>query len=154
MARRVYSDAERAAALAAVTANGGDVTAKLARDLGVPRQTLVRWASGEVAAVRTPEVGQLKKDAEEAIDAMCERVARFGLQYVLRWHETEPDPDPKLLSAVMTSVGISIDKMRIMREQSTARITIDDLRKAVEAEGFEWGDVIAEAEAIVDACDR
>jgi len=153
MARRVYSDAERAAALAAITANGGDVTAKLSRDLDIPVGTLRRWASGEVAAAQTADVGRLKKDALETIDAMCERVARYGLAYVLAWHETTPDPDPKLLSAVMTSVGISIDKMRLMREQSTARVTVDDVRKAIEDDGFEFVDVLEEARAIVEHCD-
>lgn len=153
MARKTYSDADRAAALAAITANGGDVTAKLGRDLGIPVGTLRSWAAGDVKVARTANVRTLKKDAEEAIDAMCERVARFGLAYVLSWHETQPDPDPRLLSAVMTSVGISIDKMRLLREQSTARITVEDMRKAIEADGFEFSDVLDEARKIVDNCD-
>ena len=158
MARRVYSDAERAVAIAEAKALGAscgnDVTASIARKVGVSKRTLVRWVDGKVACVKTGNVANLTKDAEEAIDAMCERIARQAFSIVADASEDGEALTP--LDAVRWSTvgAIAVDKMRIMREQSTARITIDDLRKAVEAEGFEWGDVIAEAEAIVDACDR
>src|SRR3990172_8953873 len=97
-ARRTYSDADRATALAQLKAagwsEGTHVTARMARDVGIPLGTLRGWVSGGVACVQTADVRTLEKQAEEAIDAMCERVARKGLAYVERWYEHMGDVAP------------------------------------------------------------
>lgn len=124
------------------------MTAAIARKVEIPKTTLVRWVNGDAACVRTADVGRLEKQAEEAIDAMCERVARKGLEYVLRWHEGEPAPDPRMLSAVMTSVGIALDKMRLLRDQSTSHVTFESIARAVEADGFTIDEWIAEVNRI------
>ena len=146
-----YSDEDRATALAVYEANGRNLS-RTERELGIPRSTLRRWvkepARAAPAELRHEKVADLGNVLEGLVYRMLD-IADVTL--------TELDGKPLQvgeMTRMMTAVGILIDKMRLLREQSTARITIDDLRKAVEAEGFEWGDVIAEAEAIVDACDR
>ncbi len=49
MAKRRYSDQEKAEALAALDANGGNLL-KTSEQIGIPRQTIQEWASGRVWA--------------------------------------------------------------------------------------------------------
>jgi len=138
--------------MAVLDANGGNV-AQTARDfehLSLSESTIRNWRNGH--GVIPPKLVDEKRDE---LSDVFERLARKATGVIEGTLDAlDGTVDRAMLATLWTGAGISVDKMRIMREQSTARITIDDLRKAVEAEGFEWGDVIAEAEAIVDACDR
>lgn len=117
--RRKYSDSERAAALAAVDLNGGNVD-RTARDLGIPRKTLDEWVKGRSSNWEMAELRQAqKKDIADKIedlvhiilDAMPDKVEKAGL------------------SACAVSVGVGIDKMRLMRNQPTGILEVDDKRK-------------------------
>ena len=46
MAKRSYSDEQKASALAALAANGGNARLTAAQ-VGVPRTTLLKWAAGK-----------------------------------------------------------------------------------------------------------
>jgi transposase-like protein len=71
MARKRYSDEEKAACLAALSANGGNI-AKTAREVGVPRDTLRRWARGQVH----PRVVQMHHEKKEPLADLLEGIAR------------------------------------------------------------------------------
>jgi hypothetical protein len=56
-----FSDEEKAEALAALDANGGNV-ARTARDLGIPRSTIRDWVKGRGVNPAVAEIRQEKKD--------------------------------------------------------------------------------------------
>lgn len=109
--RRRYSDDDRAAARAALAANGGNVE-RTARELGIPRGTLQRWANGqrhpEAAASVSPKKGELADRLEAVAHALVDDLAR-------------PEKiTGASLPQVATALGIAVDKMRLLREQPTA----------------------------------
>jgi transposase-like protein len=111
MGKRRYSDDERAACLAALAANGGDV-AKTARETGVPDPTLRCWAKG----TRHPEALQMQEGKRLPLADMLEdlayraaRTSRRGLRHV------------KADRAAVV-MGIAIEKMQLLRGQPTERV--------------------------------
>ena len=102
--KRRYSDDERASALAALAANGGNVS-KTAREQGVPPMTLKHWADGD----RHPEatkMGEGKKlPLADAIEAVVEKMVGSLVGKI----EAAP------LQPLATSTGIMIDKMLLLR---------------------------------------
>lgn len=60
MAKRSYSDEQKASALAALAANGGNVNLTSGQ-IGVPRHTLLKWAFGEGAHTSVTDIGHQKK---------------------------------------------------------------------------------------------
>jgi len=73
MARRHYSDNQRAEVLALLAANGGNIDATV-RATGVPRETLRRWASAPDRAA-PPEVrGEKALDLAALFEAELEAV--------------------------------------------------------------------------------
>jgi hypothetical protein len=154
--REVYSDKQRAAALAALRAagwrDGEPLTSEQIRKAktGIPRSTLMGWTSGEVVAVTLTDVRQEEQEAVMALDGLCEQVAHGCLGYVATWLEKFGDmPDGRMLRDVMVAFGIAVDKMRLLREQPTARLAIEDLRQATAEAGMAPEDVIAEVEAML-----
>jgi transposase-like protein len=66
MVKRQYSEDDKAAALAALAANGGNVL-RTARELSIPHGTLRRWVDGEgvgagVAQKRKKKTGELREE--------------------------------------------------------------------------------------------
>lgn len=119
--KRRYSDDERAAAVAAVAANGGNVE-RTAELLGIPESTLRQWVKGdrhpEAAVMSDGKKGELA-DRLEAIawklaDAIPGKIPATGLQQLA------------------TTLGIVVDKMQLLRNRPTTinraeRATDDDL---------------------------
>jgi len=106
---KIYSDDDRALALAAIEANGGDIV-KAARFCGIHVNTLRYWAKGGAVNKNTTKLRIQKKasiaDRLEAIvhsliDAMPDKIEEATLQQV------------------STSIGIAVDKMRLLREEPT-----------------------------------
>jgi transposase-like protein len=108
VAKRSYSDDERASALAALDANGGDV-AHTARQIGIPRKTISEWANGRVH----PDVANARLEKKECLADRLEVVAR---QLVDLIPEKAKDAE---LREVAVAFGIAVDKMRLLREQPT-----------------------------------
>lgn len=108
MTRRDYSDSERATALAALDANGGNVAAT-ARTLQIPRSTLQEWANGRVNSEVTELRQEKKRDlaerlediAHELVDALPDKIGRANLQQTA------------------TTLGIVIDKMQLLKGEPT-----------------------------------
>jgi transposase-like protein len=114
MAKKRYSDEDRAACLAALAANGGNV-GKTARQCGVPETTLRQWADGS----RHPEASQM---SEPKKGDYADRFDRFVAD-VLRL-TTDDDIKAATLSQRFTALGIAFDKARLLRDQSTANVTL------------------------------
>src|SRR5688572_27185246 len=107
--RRRYPDADRAAALAALDANGGNVDAT-ARQLNIPRMTLSDWASGRRNPVGADMRDAAKQNLADALEAWA--VKLIGI---------DPTTLPNLtLRDVAVAVGISIDKVLLLRGQPNA----------------------------------
>lgn len=109
MGKRRYSDDDRANALAALAANGGNVN-KTAKEIGVPPKTIENWAKGD----RHPEaanLGELKKLP------MADALELVAWKLLGRIDELS-DKGP--LNQTSVSFGIAIDKMRLLRNQPTS----------------------------------
>ena len=105
-----YSDSEKATALAALDANGGNVAAT-ARQLKIPRKTLDGWKAGtnvheEVAEIRQEKkrdlADEMEKIALNLVDAIPDKIKEASLQQTA------------------TSLGIAVDKMQLLRGKPTA----------------------------------
>jgi transposase-like protein len=132
--RRTYSDDERAAALAALAANGGNVR-RTARGLGIPRATLEHWARGD----RHPEAAEDGAPKKALLADLLE-----GHAYRLLELAMEPE---RLAGAttqqLMTAFGIAVDKMRLLRSLPT------------QINANEFADLTdAELDARIQACQR
>src|SRR5690625_3701249 len=106
--RRRYTDADRASALAALDANEGNLS-KTSRNLGIAVSTLQRWIKDRAADLsdlrkekKADLADKLEHVAHKLVDAMPEKLSEATLQQVA------------------TSLGITIDKLRLLREESTA----------------------------------
>lgn len=113
MPKRRYSDEERAACLAALAANGGNLQ-KTARECGVPDATLRHWRDGD----RHPEalkMGELKKGD---LADIYERIAYDSLDLA-----GAKLKDLNAKDLVMTA-AIATDKMRLLRGESTANVNV------------------------------
>ena len=112
MARRHYSDEDKAAALAALRANAGNV-ARTARQVGVPEPTLRQWAKG----LRAAPPAQLSERKKADLADRMEEIARALLDRV-----TPERMDDATVQQLLTSAGIAIDKMRLLRNQPTENV--------------------------------
>lgn len=106
--RTRYSDEDRANALAALAANGGNVSLT-SRQLSIPRGTLKQWARGE----RHPEAAQLSQEKKGPLADALEAVA-WKLAESLEGKVGEAKLQP-----TATSLGIVIDKMQLLRNKPT-----------------------------------
>jgi transposase-like protein len=110
VAKKTYSDEDRANALAALAANAGDVKAT-ASQLGMPFKTLQNWSKGKGINADVANIGpQKKKDLAAKLDAVAHRLAdAIGGKI-------------KAASLQQTAValGITIEKARLLRDRPTS----------------------------------
>lgn len=116
--RRRYSDDDRANALAALAANGGNV-AKTARELGVPAKTVEQWSKGQ----RHFEAAQMSETKRGPLADRLDEIAWKLADAIYGRSEAELKAAP--LTQVATSLGITIDKARLLRGEPT---NIDERR--------------------------
>lgn len=112
--RRRYSDEQRASAVAAVAANNGNVQGT-ATKLGIPHMTLKHWVVGE-AQPEAMKDGNAKKPV---LGDMFESIAIKLVGIADRKAEELNAKD------AMIAAGVAVDKMRLLRGQSTAITEID-----------------------------
>ncbi len=103
-----YSDNDRALALAALAANAGNIT-RTAKDLGIPAGTIRGWAKG----LCHPDVADLRDQKKPALADALEAVVRGMVAALPAKIEAAP------FQQVATSIGILIDKMRLLRNEPT-----------------------------------
>lgn len=132
--RRSFSDNDKAAALAALDANGGNVY-KTAKELGVSYSTLHSWSNGvgvnsDVSAVRDEK----KIELADKLEAVANRYADHLLEDATVLKTGAKD-------AAIT-VGTAIDKMRLLRGLPTEIIqVIPPLVQAIQDAGLQPADV-------------
>lgn len=114
--RRQFSDKDKAAALAVLDANNGNVF-KTAKQLNIGRTTLEGWSKGRGINHDVPELRQHKKDeisqrlveiVHKLIDAMPDKITDANLQQV------------------STSIGIAVEKIQLLDGDPTERNEIVD----------------------------
>lgn len=133
--RRRYSDDDRASALAALAANGGNL-ARTSAALGIPEATLRQWATGK----RHPEAVQMSDQKKAPLADAIEGIAR---QIADSLPGKLPDADLKDASIAF---GVLIDKMRLLRGEPTS---IDEQRDSARLAEFRkrYGNPAADAAA-------
>lgn len=133
MARRHYSDEDRASALAVLEANGGNVS-QTSRELGIPRGTLRRWQAGGA-----PPPAQMRQEKKASLlDLLEERLRQIlGI----------PVSEDAGLQSLAIFAGVLFDKYLLLQGKATQRVAIgDDYDEKSDAE---LKSIIAEAESIV-----
>jgi len=95
----------------------------------------------------------LRQEKQEELADVFERVARKALAYAERFYDAGADPDGKLLQPSVTGAAIATDKMQLLRGKPTERLAIEDWRRAIEEEGLDPDEVIAEAQRIIASGD-
>jgi hypothetical protein len=117
VARRRYSDDERANALAALAANGGNVE-RTARQIGVPHKTLDNWSKGACH----PAVAELGNRKKGSLSDAFEDVA-WKLLGVAGTKADKLNAKDAVIAA-----ATAVDKMRLLRDEPTG-ITDDRARR-------------------------
>jgi hypothetical protein len=119
MAKRKYTDEQKATYLAILDGHGGNL-ARTARETGVPRKTLADWSAGRGA---TPGVTDIRHQKKAALAEMLEQLAGRLLALT-----TDNDIRAVDLGGRFKALAIAVDKMRLLREQPT-----DIGRRAIES---------------------
>lgn len=128
MARRHYSDADRAAALAVYDSTADQVhrLRDAARQFGVPVTTLRGWIQDRDAAAPA----EVRTQEKETLASVYERVAfrAASLQdRVMAWLEIQPpEVVAKYLSDLNRSGGTATDKAELLRGRPTQRVESRD----------------------------
>lgn len=127
--RRRYSDQERAEALARLDSNAGNV-ARTARELAIPRITLLGWRDDPFAA----GVSELRQQKRAALADDLEDLAAEMIPVL---HEKLGSAS---FHALVVGLGVVIDKLRLLRAEATeiveAEALTEDERRARVAELF------------------
>lgn len=110
MAKRQYSDNDKATALAALDANGGNV-AKTAKELNMPRITLKEWADGRVH----PDVSEIRHEKQLELSELIENELR------LIFTEMGTKRASATYANLATAAGIFVDKKQLLAGKATER---------------------------------
>jgi hypothetical protein len=109
-----YSDRKKAETLAILDSNGGNLL-RTSKETGVPLATLHGWKSNP-----SEDVSELRNKNGIALADECEEIA-----WIYGSHLKDPDVIAKApAQAASTVMGTMIDKMRLLREQSTQNVGV------------------------------
>lgn len=114
-----YTDVQRAEALAALKANGGNLS-KTERETGIPRGTLLYWRKHSENAAPI----ELQTQKSESLTTELKSVA-FRLVQKLAARLEDDDASVQQLA---TSLGIVVDKLQLLQGQPTERTAVIDER--------------------------
>ena len=105
---RRYSDEDRANALAALAANGGNVN-RTAEQLGIPEATVRAWANGD----RHPEASQACEQKKPALadqfQALAEKLVGIAAEKADKLNAKD----------AVIAAGVAVDKARLLRGEPT-----------------------------------
>jgi len=104
--RRTYSDDDKGRVFAALTINDGNAT-KTARELGIPKPTVVAWKNEWKKEGPSTEI---VKAAEEHAEQFIEDATRIRDKALSKW-EAKVDKDEVAARDLMTGVGVLTDKL-------------------------------------------
>src|SRR5215472_2357339 len=120
--RRWYTDEDKAAALVYLQSRGGVIN-RAARELGIPVMTLSSWAAGNFIV---PNVARQFRVVKARLSAKLENVAHQVLDEL-------PDKiEEASLVDLGATLGLIIDRMKLMREGPTAISDIVHRREMLE----------------------
>ncbi len=125
--KRSYSDNEKAEALAALDANGGNVTLT-ARQLTIPKQTLENWSNERGIHPAVTEMGTQKK---EDLRASLESLAAKLVDRLTNGVDLASFKDASI------ALGIAVDKMQLLAGKPTVitepqRLTPEERRRRID----------------------
>jgi hypothetical protein len=116
MAKRSYSEADKAAALAMLDANGGNLK-KTATAMGIPQTTLRQWRDGEHV---NDDVAKKRDIKNGTLSDLFEQVTRA---YLSRALDDDAIKDTRGKDAVIAA-ATSLDKLRLLQGLPTEIIEI------------------------------
>jgi hypothetical protein len=102
-----YTDAIRAETLAALQANGGNLSSTH-RATGIPIRTIARWRDEP-----DPRLGELANEKKAELSDSLERIANALVNAIPGKIDEAP------LNHVSIALGIAIDKLRLLRGEAT-----------------------------------
>lgn len=108
MSKRQYSDKDKAAALALLDANEGNVR-KTARDTGVPHKTLDGWAKGRINA----DCADIRTDKRKELSERLEDLAHTLVDLL---PEKLPNASVRDLAGALI---VAVDKMQLLKGSPT-----------------------------------
>lgn len=109
MSKRQYSDSEKASALAALDANGGNVN-QTAKQLSIPRKTLAMWASNRHLSA---DVADIRQEKKKELSEKLEDLAHAIVDILPAKLESTPVRD--LAGALI----VAVDKMQLLKGAPT-----------------------------------
>jgi transposase-like protein len=127
VAKRRYSDEEKAQALAILYANNGNI-AEAQRQLGIPYRTLANWAAEEREGQTHAAIANIGNQKKSDLAQRLEEIAR-------ELADAMPDKiQAATLQQVATSMAIAIDKMQLLRGAPTSisDIAIEQIADRIE----------------------
>lgn len=111
--RNQYSEADKAAALAALDLNEGNVY-KTAQQLDMPRKTLEMWAKGRGI---NDDVADIRQGKKNELASLFEQIVR---RYAERALSDEAITDTRGKDAVIAA-ATALDKLQLLTDQPTDR---------------------------------
>jgi len=111
---RSYSDADKAKALIALDLNGGNVK-YTAQQIDIPRKTLATWKDGNHL---NEDVASLRHNKTKDLADKFEELAHL---YIGQAKQTI---DSAKGTNAITGAAVAVDKMRLLRDQSTSNINV------------------------------
>ena len=134
-----YSEHDRAAALAALETNEGNLT-RTAKQLGMSTSTLRRWRDHQADPTIT---GPLKKATEAALPQARAKIADRLRDFIHEALDIAPGKlDEANLQHIFTAIGISVDKSQLLDGKPTG------IEKHEHSERTEVSDAAAQEAAI------
>ena len=118
--RRRYSDHDKAKALMALDLNGGNVK-YTAQQIDIPRKTLGEWANGNIPE----DVATLRHNKTLDLASKFEDLAHLYIAQAVDTVENAKGTN------AITGAGIAVDKMRLLRGESTANIAVLDVASLI-----------------------
>lgn len=116
MARRTYTDRDRALVRASLESNGGKIK-QTSRETGVPVMTVSDWKRKWETGGLPPEVAEVLPAVREEFVADATRVRNKALERF----EQKVDQDKVLPKDLLVAVGVLTDKVRLVEGKATSR---------------------------------
>jgi transcriptional regulator with XRE-family HTH domain len=110
-----YSEDDKARALAALKANGGNVS-RTAREMGIKEPTLRKWANGKTKPIPSQKYEEKVTDLTVGLRSLVAGLMGLALVKV-------DEGDASLLD-VLKSLGIAFDKLQLIEGKPTERTAV------------------------------
>lgn len=117
---RNYSDGEKAKALITLDLCGGNLS-KASRETGIPLTTIKDWNDGKI----TNDITEARNGTKESLADLCEQAAYEFIEQARTTVESSKG------TQAATGAAIFIDKMRLLRDQSTVNVAVNSYAQTI-----------------------